>query len=93
MTTSVWQVSGMTCGHCVSAVRQGVGELDGVDTVEVVLETGEVTVTGDAAPDRSTMAAAVDDAGYQLVSRSRRAPDPTRGPRRRTRRSVEPGRG
>lgn len=67
MTSSVWQVSGMTCAHCVSAVRQEVGELDGVDSVDVVLETGTVTVTGDSPPDRAAMAAAVEEAGYQLV--------------------------
>lgn len=67
MTTSVWQVSGMTCEHCVSAVRQEIGELGGVHAVDVVLETGAVTVTGDAQPDRASMAAAIEEAGYQLV--------------------------
>jgi copper ion binding protein len=65
--TSVWQVSGMTCEHCVSAVREELGALAGVDRVDVVLETGTVTVTGDVQPDRAAIAAAVEEAGYQLV--------------------------
>ncbi|GAA1757830.1 heavy-metal-associated domain-containing protein [Nocardioides hankookensis] len=67
MTTSVWQVTGMTCGHCVSAVTQEVGELPGVVSVEVLLETGAVTVESEAPLDRAAVEAAVDEAGYQLV--------------------------
>lgn len=66
-TTDTWQVSGMTCGHCVAAVREEISALDGVRDVEVVLETGAVTVTSDAPLDRGAVAAAVEEAGYQLA--------------------------
>ena len=36
-TTATYQVSGMTCGHCVQAVTREVSALDGVDTVDVTL--------------------------------------------------------
>ena len=44
-TVSQWQVQGMTCGHCVASVTEELSELPGVESVDVVLETGLVTVT------------------------------------------------
>jgi copper chaperone len=67
MTTSTYQVKGMTCGHCVSAVSGEIGQLDGVRSVDVDLATGAVTVTSDAPLDVRAVAAAVDEAGYELV--------------------------
>lgn len=57
----------MTCGHCVAAVTEEVSAIEGVESVEVDLETGMVTVTSTADPTREQMAAAVDEAGYALV--------------------------
>lgn len=68
MTTSTYHVSGMTCGHCVSAVKAELGKLDGVTDVEVDLATGKVTVTSDTELDAATVEAAVDEAGYVLAS-------------------------
>jgi len=42
--------------------------LPSVTEVEVNLETGHVTITSDAAMDQSQVAAAIDEAGYELVS-------------------------
>ena len=67
MANSTWTVTGMTCGHCVKAVTDEVSAIDGVDTVEVDLETGAVVVTAGTDPTREQMAAAVDEAGYTLV--------------------------
>ena len=39
-TVSTWTVTGMTCGHCVASVSEEIGEIDGVEAVDVVLETG-----------------------------------------------------
>lgn len=69
MTTTDYTVTGMTCGHCVSAVTSELSELPGVERVEVDLVKGgasTVTVTSQAALDRDTVAAAVDEAGYEL---------------------------
>ncbi len=44
MSTSIWTVTGMTCGHCVKAVTEEVSAIEGVESVEVDLETGAVTV-------------------------------------------------
>ncbi len=65
--TTTWHVSGMTCGHCVASVTEELGELDGVERVEVVLESGEVTVTSTSPLERPAVEAAVTEAGYTLV--------------------------
>ena len=67
LTTAVYTVSGMTCGHCVKSVTEEVGALDGVQNVNVVLETGRVTVTSAAPLTVAAVEAAVDEAGYSLV--------------------------
>jgi len=67
MATSIWTVTGMTCGHCVSAVTQEVSAIEGVESVDVDLETGSVTVASSTDPTREQMEAAVDEAGYALA--------------------------
>jgi copper chaperone len=68
MTTTVVQVKGMTCGHCVSAVTGEVQKVDGVTSVDVDLESGNVTIESAAPVDTAAVAAAVDEAGYELVT-------------------------
>jgi copper chaperone len=65
--TATWQVVGMTCGHCVSAVREELAGLSGVRSVDVELESGRVTVSSDRPLPRESVAAAVEEAGYQLA--------------------------
>ncbi|WP_026877364.1 heavy-metal-associated domain-containing protein [Jiangella gansuensis] len=67
MTTSTYTVVGMTCGHCVSSVREEVGRIDGVTQVDVNLASGAVDVTSDAPLTDDTVRAAVEEAGYQLA--------------------------
>ncbi|MGW7581613.1 heavy-metal-associated domain-containing protein [Kitasatospora sp. NPDC054768] len=67
--TSVFQVKGMTCGHCVTSVTAELKKLDGVDDVAVDLATGKVTVGSTRSLADSEVAAAVDEAGYDLVGR------------------------
>ena len=66
-TVSTWTVTGMTCGHCVASVSEEIAEIDGVQAVDVVLETGDVTVTSTAPLDRAAVRAAVEEAGYALT--------------------------
>ncbi|MFI6313126.1 heavy-metal-associated domain-containing protein [Nocardia fusca] len=66
-TTTTVTVTGMTCGHCVSSVREEVGRIDGVASVDVDLASGLVTIAGAAPVEREAIAAAVDEAGYQLA--------------------------
>jgi copper ion binding protein len=66
--TRTFTVQGMTCGHCVSSVTEEVREISGVESVDVVLETGAVTVTSSQPLDDTAVRAAVEEAGYQLAS-------------------------
>ena len=68
MTIRNYQVSGMTCGHCVSSVTSELSALPGVHGVTVDLETGRVTVTSSHPLGDEQVAAAIDEAGYQLAS-------------------------
>ena len=65
--TTVYKVSGMTCGHCEGAISQEVSALDGVTAVTATAKTGEVTVTSAAPLDVAAVRAAIDEAGYELV--------------------------
>ncbi|MFH9722235.1 heavy-metal-associated domain-containing protein [Streptomyces sp. NPDC017254] len=65
--TTVYQVKGMTCGHCEGAVSGEISELPGVSSVTAVAATGQVTVVSAAPLDEEAVRAAVDEAGYELV--------------------------
>lgn len=65
--STTYTVTGMTCGHCVSSVKEELGEVAGVTDVDVVLETGAVTVTSDRELGRAEVVAAVTEAGYQVA--------------------------
>ncbi|MFI7233404.1 heavy-metal-associated domain-containing protein [Nonomuraea angiospora] len=67
MTVTTYQVEGMTCGHCVSAVTEEVGKVAGVSGVQVDLSAKAVTVTSEAPIDRGLIDAAVVEAGYELA--------------------------
>ena len=71
MTNSTYQVTGMTCSHCVNAVSTELKSIEGVQDVTVELDpTGTSTVTvASAQPLRSEqVSAALDGAGdYHLV--------------------------
>ncbi|MCM6777203.1 copper ion binding protein [Nocardia sp. CDC159] len=68
MATSTYTVTGMTCGHCVSAVQKEIGKIDGVTGVDVDLATGRVQVSATGAISDAEVAAAVDEAGYEVAN-------------------------
>jgi len=57
----------MSCAHCQVAVTEEISAIEGVESVDVDLATGTVTVTADRPVDRGDIAAAVDEAGCVLV--------------------------
>ena len=67
MSTATYTVTGMTCGHCVSAVTEEVSQVPGVTVVDVDLGSGGLTVTGNAAVDEAAVRAAVEEAGYEVA--------------------------
>lgn len=69
-TRTTYLVTGMTCGHCVSAVTEEITRLPGVEDVTVELVTGgtsAVHVVSDRTLDPAEVREAVDEAGYELV--------------------------
>ncbi|MDE5912492.1 MAG: heavy-metal-associated domain-containing protein [Muribaculaceae bacterium] len=56
------KVSGMMCNHCRANVEKAVAALSGVESVNVDLQSGIVTVEGDA--DRQTVVDAITSLGY-----------------------------
>ena len=72
-STATYGVTGLTCAHCVSAVREEIGELPGVHEVSIDLVVGGtsiVSVTSDAVLGEAQVRAAVDEAGYELADRT-----------------------
>ena len=70
MSTTTYQVQGMTCGHCVGSVSREVGRLEGVTGVDIELVPDgitTVTVTSAAPLETTQVAAAVAEAGYELT--------------------------
>ena len=63
-----FQITGMTCGHCVAAVKEEVGAIADVTDVAVDLDSGRVTVDSARVVTTAEMAFAVDEAGYELAS-------------------------
>jgi copper chaperone len=59
-------VEGMSCGHCEKAVKNALGELDGVKNVSVDLGNKKVEVEGNNLVD-SKIKEAIEDAGYDVV--------------------------
>ena len=67
-STATYTVSGMTCSHCVNAVTEEVTKIPGVTDVQVDLASGAVTIASESGVDDNAVKAAVDEAGYELVS-------------------------
>ncbi|MFD9498831.1 heavy-metal-associated domain-containing protein [Streptomyces sp. NPDC060035] len=65
--TTVYEVKGMTCGHCEGAVSEEISGIEGVSSVEAEASTGRVTIVSRAPLTEDAVRAAVDEAGYELV--------------------------
>lgn len=68
MITEQFRVPGVSCQHCVHAVRKEVGALQGVSQVEVDLSSKIVTVVHDDAVDITDIVSAIKEAGYEDVT-------------------------
>ncbi len=62
-------VNGMTCGHCVMAVKKGLSAVPGVSDVVVTLDPPRAVVVYDPAKaDAERLEAAVREAGYDAAA-------------------------
>ncbi|AEI37255.1 MAG: copper ion binding protein [Zymomonas mobilis subsp. pomaceae] len=67
MTRLIIQVDGMHCEHCVKAIENGLGQLDGITEVKVSLKNKAVTV--DYSAEKITEEAIrkeIEDLGYEV---------------------------
>lgn len=67
-------VTGMTCHHCVSSVKEELGEIDGVSNIDVALNTGGasvVTFDASASVTDKQIRDAIDEAGYDIAELTR----------------------
>ena len=70
-TTTTYSVTGMTCGHCTSAVTDEISKLVGVQDVKIDLVAGgtsAVHVTSESVLEETAVREAVDEAGYELAA-------------------------
>jgi copper chaperone len=66
MEQLTYTVPGLSCGHCTAAVTEEVTEVDGVEGVDVDLETKLVVVRGEGVSDEDVRAA-IREAGYEAA--------------------------
>ena len=69
MTTERFQVPGVSCQHCINAITQEVSALPGVQRVQVVLDDKTVTVEHAEQVNTNQIVAAINEAGYDEVTR------------------------
>ena len=67
MTTNEFQVTGMHCGHCESAVREEVAKVAGVEQIDVSAASGRLLISASDPLDDAAVLAAVVEAGYEAA--------------------------
>ena len=63
---ATYRVPGMHCDHCRAAVSGELSRVDGVESVEIDLDTKQVVVRGERL-DEHKLRAAIDAAGYEIA--------------------------
>jgi len=69
--TTVIDVDGITCGHCIQQVTEELMALPGITHVAIDLHSGEispVTVVSDTVLDEEALRTALDEAGYSVTA-------------------------
>jgi len=64
--TITYAVPAIHCAHCAMSIREEVSEVEGVEDVDVDLDTKLVTVQG-ASVDDAAVRAAIREAGYEAA--------------------------
>lgn len=60
------KIKGMSCGHCVQAVKKALGQIEGITNVEVNLEKGEASYEEKSPVDPEIVRDRIKKAGYEL---------------------------
>ena len=64
--TVTYTVPAIHCGHCAMSIREEVSEVEGVEDVDVDLDTKVVTIHGQKLDD-AALRAAIVEAGYEAA--------------------------
>ncbi|MBZ5751140.1 MULTISPECIES: copper chaperone CopZ [Metabacillus] len=60
-------VQGMSCGHCVNAIEGSVGQVDGVNQVNVKLDSAQVEVLfNESQVSIDKIKETIEDQGYEI---------------------------
>ena len=65
--TTIIKINGMSCGHCSMAVKKALGQIEGVEKVEVSLEDKTATISSTISLDTNILKEIIDDEGYEFV--------------------------
>ncbi len=65
--TTIIKINGMSCGHCSMAVKKALGQIEGVEKVEVSLEDKTATINSTTSLDINILKEIIDDEGYEFV--------------------------
>lgn len=72
MSSQIFPITGLTCGHCVGAITSELSAVAGVNDVKIDLVTGGtsiLSVSADKSLTDAEVVAALDEAGeYQLAT-------------------------
>lgn len=60
------KIKGMSCNHCVMAVKKALDELPGVSNVKVCLESGEATFEREGSIEKDLVTKLIEKAGYAV---------------------------
>ncbi len=60
------KVDGMSCGHCEASVKERLMEIEGIEQVQVNLETKEVKIKGEEISDKE-VEEAIDEIGFEVI--------------------------
>jgi len=63
MQTEDFQVQNVKCGGCAANIQNGLAELNGIDKIDVDIESGHVTVSGEGL-DRQQLVEKLTGLGY-----------------------------
>lgn len=64
--TVTYSVPAIHCNHCAMSIREEVSEVEGVEEIDVDLETKVVTIHGSELDD-AALRAAIEEAGYEAA--------------------------
>ena len=68
MVEKQYRVPDVSCEHCVRAITSELTAIEGIDQVDVNLDTKIVTVRSEASVSDEAILAGLDDAGYDAVA-------------------------